>query len=103
MKSFAPAIAEVPGPPKRKSGVAGMRCRRDLGPDDFAAQAASHKAELAKDRERLVVPADPALAAQLAKRYSSKELGEITVLSRDGGVTFDFGEWSSVVASQKKK
>jgi len=68
---------------------------------DVAAQAARHKAALAKDRERLVVPADPALVAGLAKRYSSKELGELAVLSQDGATTFDFGEWKSTVASRK--
>jgi CubicO group peptidase (beta-lactamase class C family) len=68
---------------------------------DVEAQAASHKAEVAKDRERLVVPADPALAAHLAKRYASKELGEISVLNKDGVITFDFGVWKSAVASRK--
>jgi len=68
---------------------------------DVAAQAARHKAELAKDRERLVVPADPAQVASLAKRYTSKELGELAVLNQDGVVTFDFGEWKSTVASRK--
>lgn len=68
---------------------------------DVAAQAARHKAELAKDRERLVVPAAPALVADLAKRYSSKELGELSVLTENGVTTFDFGEWKSTVASRK--
>jgi CubicO group peptidase (beta-lactamase class C family) len=69
--------------------------------DDVAARAATYKVELAKKRERLVVPAEPALAAGLAKRYSSKELGELAVLTQDGGTTFDFGEWKSTVASRK--
>jgi CubicO group peptidase (beta-lactamase class C family) len=68
---------------------------------DLAAQAARHKAALAKDRERLVVPAAPALVTGLAKRYSSKELGELAVLTQDGVTTFDFGEWKSTVASRK--
>jgi hypothetical protein len=68
---------------------------------DVAAQAERHRAALAKDRERLVVPADPAQVAGLAKRYSSKELGDLTVLSLDGVTTFDFGEWKSTVASRK--
>jgi CubicO group peptidase (beta-lactamase class C family) len=68
---------------------------------DVAAQAARHKAALAKDRERLVVPAAPALVAGLAKRYSSKQLGELAVLTEDGVTTFDFGEWKSTVASRK--
>jgi len=46
------------------------------------------------------VPAAPALVAGLAKRYSSKELGELTVLNQDGVTTFDFGAWKSAVASR---
>jgi hypothetical protein len=68
---------------------------------DVAAQAARHKAALAKDRERLVVPAAPALVAGLARRYASKELGDLAVLNQNGVVMFDFGEWKSTVASRK--
>ncbi len=68
---------------------------------DVASQAAHYKARLKKDRERLVVPADPAEVQKLAKKYVSKELGEIAVLSDNGVVTFDFGEWKSKVASRK--
>ena len=68
---------------------------------DVAAQAAIYKAQVAKERERLVVPADPAQASGLAQRYTSKELGELTVLNQNGAVTFDFGEWKSTVASRK--
>jgi hypothetical protein len=68
---------------------------------DVDAQAARHKATLAKERERLVVPAAPALVNALAKHYTSKELGDITVLNQDGATTFDFGEWKSTVASRK--
>lgn len=68
---------------------------------DVAAAAAQHKAALAKERERLVVPADPAQVSRLAARYVSKDLGDIAVKSRDGVTTFDFGEWKSRVASRK--
>jgi CubicO group peptidase (beta-lactamase class C family) len=68
---------------------------------DVAASAARYKAALAKERERLVVPADPSLVSGLAKRYSSKELGELAVSSQNGVATFDFGEWKSTVASRK--
>jgi CubicO group peptidase (beta-lactamase class C family) len=68
---------------------------------NVASSAAAYKARLAKERERLVVPADPALVARLAKSYSSKELGELEVLNKDGVTTFDFGEWKSAVASRK--
>jgi CubicO group peptidase (beta-lactamase class C family) len=68
---------------------------------DVASQAASYKAELAKERERLVVPASPEQVAKLAKKYTSKELGVIDVLSENGATVFDFGEWKSAVASRK--
>ena len=68
---------------------------------NVASAAASHKASLAKERERLLVPADPALVAHLAKTYSSNELGGLNVLNKDGVTTFDFGEWKSTVASRK--
>jgi hypothetical protein len=68
---------------------------------DVAGAAAAHKAVWAKQRERLVVPADPQLVAGLAGRYQSKELGEIDVVKKDGVTTFDFGEWKSTVASRK--
>jgi hypothetical protein len=63
--------------------------------------AANHKASMAKERERLVVPADAELAAKLAPRYTSPELGEVTVVRSAGATAFDFGEWKSRVASRK--
>jgi CubicO group peptidase (beta-lactamase class C family) len=68
---------------------------------DVAAQAARYKAQLVKERERLIVPAAPNLAAKLAKKYTSKELGDIDVLSEAGQTVFDFGEWKSAMASRK--
>jgi hypothetical protein len=68
---------------------------------EVASRAASHKAALAKDRERLVVPATSALVSGLAKHYSSKELGDLAVLTDNGVTTFDLGEWKSTVASRK--
>ena len=68
---------------------------------DVASRAATHKAELAKDRERLVVPPAPELVSSLAKHYSSKELGDLAVLTQNGVTTFDLGEWKSTVASRK--
>jgi CubicO group peptidase (beta-lactamase class C family) len=65
------------------------------------AAAANYKATLAKERERLMVPADAGLVVKLAKHYSSTALGEITVRNDDGVTTFDFGEWKSTVASRK--
>lgn len=68
---------------------------------DVASRAAAHKAEIAKDRERLVVPASPAAVSRLAKHYSSKELGDLNVLGENGATVFDLGEWKSQVASRK--
>jgi CubicO group peptidase (beta-lactamase class C family) len=65
------------------------------------AAAANFKAQLAKERERLVVPANPDVVGKLAKQYSSPALGDIAVGADGGGTTFDFGEWKSKVASRK--
>jgi len=68
---------------------------------EVASRAANHKAEVAKDRERLVVPADRTQVSSLAKHYSSRELGDLTVLTDNGATTFDLGEWKSRVATRK--
>jgi len=68
---------------------------------DVAAAAARNQAEIAKERQRLVYPAAPALAADLASRYTSPELGRIDVRRDAGQVVFDFGAWKSHVASRK--
>ncbi|HEY6972038.1 MAG TPA: serine hydrolase domain-containing protein [Candidatus Angelobacter sp.] len=74
---------------------------KDEAAGDVTGAVAVYKAAQAKRRERLTVPADPTVAGQLAKHYTSKELGDIDVLSKDGASTFDFGEWKSTVASRK--
>jgi CubicO group peptidase (beta-lactamase class C family) len=68
---------------------------------DLASAASAYKASIAKRRERLVVPADPAVVKDLAQRYSSKQLGQLDVIRAEGVTTFDFGEWKSAVASRK--
>jgi len=68
---------------------------------DVDARAANHKASIAKDRERLVVPANGAEVAKLAARYTSSALGDLTVLRQNAATVFDFGEWKSTVASRK--
>jgi CubicO group peptidase (beta-lactamase class C family) len=68
---------------------------------DLASRVATHKAEITKERERLVVPAAPEVVNRLAKRYASQELGELAVRTEGGVTTFDFGEWKSTVASRK--
>ena len=68
---------------------------------DLAATAKQRKAAIAKDRERLVVPPDPAEAARLAPGYRNQALGSVAVLRSGSDVTFDMGEWRSKVASRK--
>lgn len=68
---------------------------------DVDSRAANHKAYIAKERERLVVPAADSEVAKLAARYTSSALGEITVERRKASTVFDFGEWKSTVASRK--
>ncbi len=63
--------------------------------------AAQRKAAIAKERERLVVPADQAAAAKLAPRDVSTALGEVNVLKEGTETVFDVGEWKSRVASRK--
>src|SRR5262249_36243100 len=52
---------------------------------------AQRTANIAKERERLVVPADPAEAGKLAASYTSPELGALRVRTQDGATIFDFG------------
>ena len=68
---------------------------------DVAADAANYKADLAKERERLVVPANSIIVKGIAPRYSNAQLGQISVLNSGGATTFDFGVWKSAVASRK--
>jgi CubicO group peptidase (beta-lactamase class C family) len=65
------------------------------------ASAKGDRAELAKERTRLVVPPAPDALTGLAKHYVSPDLGHIDVRRADGKVVFDFGSWSSEVASRK--
>jgi CubicO group peptidase (beta-lactamase class C family) len=68
---------------------------------DVAAQAKTFFDQMAADRKLLAVPADPAEAGKLAKRYHSDPLGEIAVSQIGATTVFDFGEWKSEVASRK--
>jgi hypothetical protein len=67
----------------------------------FSAAAVARKAAIAKERERLVVPPDPAVASKLAPRYVSTALGEVKVQKEGSTLYFDAGEWKSTVASRK--
>jgi CubicO group peptidase (beta-lactamase class C family) len=65
------------------------------------AALAQRAANIAKHRERLVIPADAAETGKLAARYVSPELGTLRVRAQEGATIFDFGNWYSSVASRK--
>jgi CubicO group peptidase (beta-lactamase class C family) len=69
--------------------------------EQLAASVASRKANIAKTRERLVIPPDPAEAGKLAARYVDPALGRLTVAKTKDRLVFDVGEWKSAVASRK--
>ena len=69
--------------------------------DNLLTSVKQFKANVAKNRERLTIPADPAAAARLAARYHNAALGSITVKPGTGAPVFDFDEWKSTVASRK--
>ena len=89
------------------TGLFGRRLLEELfdGKPESAEQAkaalAQRAANIAKQRERLVIPADAAAAGKLAARYLSPELGALQVRAQDGATIFDFGTWWSTVASRK--
>jgi CubicO group peptidase (beta-lactamase class C family) len=60
-----------------------------------------HAANAKAERERLAVPADPRLVATLAARYRHPVLGDIAVANDGAATRFDFGAWSSEVASHR--
>jgi len=59
-----------------------------------------YRADRAKQRERLMIPAAPDQVAQLAPHYRDAKLGELNVIRQPGSVAFDFGEYKSDVASR---
>jgi hypothetical protein len=68
---------------------------------DVSASAKSFYGQLAADRKLLTVPADASESSKLASHYHNDDLGEIDVRRAGGRTTFDFGEWSSEVASRQ--
>jgi CubicO group peptidase (beta-lactamase class C family) len=66
----------------------------------LAAAAQAIAAERATLRGQLAVPAAAAAASALAARYASAQLGELVVRRRGATLVFDFGEYSSEVASR---
>lgn len=68
---------------------------------DVTAAATNAKTESAEARSRLVVPAAPQVTSTLASHYVNAELGHIDVRHDASGTIFDFGLWSTHVASRK--
>src|SRR5262249_24813873 len=62
---------------------------------------AQRTAAIAKNRERLVVPAAAAEVGKLAAYYASPALGALRVRAQDGATIFDFGNWRTAVASRR--
>ncbi len=56
---------------------------------------------IAIQRKQLVIPADAAEAGKLAARYTSTAAGDIKVVKQGASTVFDFGEFTSEVASKK--
>ena len=66
----------------------------------IAAAAKTFHDEIAAERKLLTVPADPSHSAKLAARYEHPAVGEIVVSRTSGRTVFDFGEWSSEMATR---
>jgi len=62
---------------------------------------ARRKAAVAKERERLAVPPDPAAVAKLAARYDNASLGTIAFAKDGSAEILDTGEWKSPLATRK--
>jgi CubicO group peptidase (beta-lactamase class C family) len=74
---------------------------KPLAQSDIDAGVKRLKAEIAAERKRLTVPADPTQVAKLADNYRNPAVGSIQV-DRNGKTTvFNFGAWHSDVASRK--
>jgi hypothetical protein len=75
------------------------------GKPEAAANIAQRKKSFDQDielaKKQLVIPADPAEVAKLAKLYTSGSLGSITVSKQGTTLVFDFGEFKSDMATKK--
>lgn len=63
--------------------------------------AVDRNARIRKERERLVIPPEPAAVSQLAAGYSNGSLGQIAVRRQGSDLVFDFGEWKSRMATRR--
>jgi CubicO group peptidase (beta-lactamase class C family) len=69
--------------------------------EDLASSAKTAHEQIAKERERLVVPADPSVIGKLAARYHNAALGDVAVIRGEKGAGVDIGEWKSAIATRK--
>lgn len=67
----------------------------------IAATAKTFFDAMAAERKLLTVPADASEASKLAARYAHPAVGGIVVSKKGAATIFDFGEWSSEMASRK--
>lgn len=65
--------------------------------------AKNYRAVLAKERQRLTIPASAEETAKLASSYVSDALGDLRVEHSGANTVFDFGEWKSTMASRKNE
>jgi CubicO group peptidase (beta-lactamase class C family) len=68
---------------------------------DVDSAAANHRTLLAKERQRLTVPASRDEVSSLADHYTSSALGDLKVEHQGANTLFDFSGWKSTVASRK--
>jgi len=71
--------------------------------EDVATSAKLLFESIAVRRARIVVPAAPDAAAQLATSYANPDLGPIAVVRDAGGLTFRFAAFSSRMATRKNE
>jgi hypothetical protein len=69
--------------------------------DDAAARIVQQKAGISAERKRLTIPPNPDVVSKLAKKYTNPSLGDIVVTRNGAACGFDFGGWSTPVASRK--
>lgn len=68
---------------------------------DLARLAPLEREANAEERKSLTFPPERASVTSLARRYRSPELGDLHVRQKAGKIWFDFGGWSSELASRK--
>jgi CubicO group peptidase (beta-lactamase class C family) len=76
---------------------------KPLADAQLKAAAEQDDADRKKTRERLVIPADPALTANLASYYTNAALGRVTLVHKGKDLIVHPGrnEWQSVAATRK--